>query len=95
MLLRIHRSADYKEIVGICDKELLGTTLTEGDLNIIISPFFFGGDEAGEEEILAALQKYGNINMFGEKCIRIAIQNGFIDQESCRMIAGVPHAVIL
>lgn len=95
MLLRIHRSADCKEVVGICDKELLGTTLTEGDLNIVISPGFFGGEEAGEEEILAVLQKYGNINMFGERCTSIAIQHGFIDHASCRMIAGVPHAVIL
>lgn len=95
MLLRIHRSADFQEVVGICDKELIGTTLTEGDLNISISSSFFGNHVASEEEVLSALKDCANINMFGERCISLAIKNGYIDRESCRIIAGVPHAIIL
>lgn len=95
MYLRIHRSAGCKEVVGICDQELLGTTLSEGDLNILIHPSFFGADEATEEEILAALHDCENINLFGEQCISLAIKHGYLDRESCRMVAGVPHAIIL
>jgi hypothetical protein len=82
-------------VVGICDKELINKTLTEGDLNILISPAFFGNHEASEEEIVSALKDCQNINIFGERCINLAIQHGFLEKESCRMIAGVPHAIIL
>jgi hypothetical protein len=95
MLLRIHRTADNHEVVGICDKELIGTTLAEGDLTIFISPAFFGNEEANEGEVLKVLAECENINMFGERCISLAIKNGYIDRDSCRTIAGVPHAVIL
>nr|WP_319580871.1 DUF424 domain-containing protein [uncultured Methanospirillum sp.] len=95
MYIRIHRSAGCQEVVGICDQELLGTTLAEGDLNMVISPSFFGEHLATEEEILAALHDCGNINMFGERCIDLAVRHGFVERESCRMIAGVPHAIIL
>jgi len=95
MLLRIHRSADNKTVVGICDQELLGTTLTEGDLNIEISPYFFGTHEATKEEVLAALNDCNNINIFGERCIALAIEHGYLDQDSYRKVGGVPHAIIL
>lgn len=95
MYIRIHRSAGCQEVVGICDRELLGKTLTEGDLNILINPAFFGTHEGTEEEVLTALRDCENINLFGERCIGLAIKHGYLDRESCRMIAGVPHAIIL
>ena len=95
MLLRIHRSADNQTVVGICDRELIGTTLTEGDLNIEINPHFFGTTEATEDEVLAALNDCDNINMFGERCIALAIKHGYLEQDSCRYIGGIPHAIIL
>jgi hypothetical protein len=95
MFLRIHRSADNTEVVGICDKELIGTTLVEGDLSVYINPMFFGDTPVSEEEVLSALRTSNNINMFGERCIAIAVRNGFIEKEACRIIAGVPHAIIL
>jgi uncharacterized protein len=95
MLLRIHRNANTQDVVGICDRELIDTTLSEGELSILISRSFFGDQVATEEEILNTLKTYGNINMFGERCISLAIKHGYLDRESCRMIAGVPHAIIL
>lgn len=41
MLLRIHRSAENHEVVGICDRELVGKTLNDGDLSITITSSFF------------------------------------------------------
>jgi hypothetical protein len=95
MLLRIHRSADNQTVIGICDRELLGTTLTEGDLSIEINDKFFGTYEATKEEVLAALNECNNINMFGERCTSLAIEHGYLEPGSCRIIDGVPHAIIL
>lgn len=82
-------------MVGICDRELIGTTLTEGDLDILISPAFFGTHVATEEEIISALTDCENINIFGERSVNLAVQHGFLDREYCRTIAGVPLAIIL
>lgn len=95
MFLRIHRSIDNTEVVGICDKELIGRTLVEGEISVFINPHFYGETEVTREEVLSVLRRSSNINMFGERCISIAIENGFIDKDSCFSIAGVPHAVIL
>jgi hypothetical protein len=95
MFLRFHRSGENSEVVGICDKELIGTTLVEGDLSVYIDPRFFGDTQVTEQEVLSALKTSNNINMFGERCISIAIENRFVDREFCRIIAGVPHVIIL
>lgn len=95
MFLRIHRSMDNKEVVGICDRELIGQTLTEGDVSVQITESFFGNRPASEEEIIRVLNTSDNISIFGKRCIDLAIDKGFLEEESCRIIAGVPCATII
>lgn len=95
MFLRIHRSADNKEVVGICDRELIGRTLTEGELSILITEAFFGNEPVTEEEVIRVLKVSDNITMYGERCTDLAISQGLIDQDSCRLVAGVPYITIL
>ncbi|HWQ67612.1 MAG TPA: DUF424 domain-containing protein [Methanospirillum sp.] len=95
MHLKIHRPTGSQEVAGLCDRELVGTTLTEGALNVIISPSFFGDTPVSEEEVLAALRNCDNINIFGERCISLAVKNGIFERDSCREIAGVPYATIM
>lgn len=95
MLLRIHRSAENREVVGICDRELVGKTLNEGPVSISITSAFFGDTPASEEEIRRALDTSDNITMFGERCITLAIEHGAIDRESCKFVEGIPYATII
>lgn len=95
MFLRIHRSMDNKEVVGICDRELIGQTLTEGDVSIQITESFFGNRPASEEEIIRVLNTSDNISIFGKRCVGLAIDKGLVEEESCRIIAGVPCATII
>lgn len=95
MLLRIHRSADNKEVVGICDRELIGKTLSEGEVTITISETFFGNQEATEEEVIRVLMDGDNITIFGKRCVDLAISRGILEPDSCRLIDGIPYTTII
>ncbi len=95
MILKIHQEGDANEVVGICDRELTGKTLTEGDLSITISDFFFGDMIVSEERVIEVLKNSGNITIFGERSVNLAIKHDVLCENDYKIIAGVPHAIIL
>jgi hypothetical protein len=94
MYLKIHRTADGNEIVAVCDRELLNTTLTEGEVEIHISSGFYGDHTAGPDEVRTALKHADNANIMGERSVNLAIEIGIVDRSGCIWIGGVPHAQI-
>jgi len=92
MYLRIHDAPGGGKVVAICDRELLGTTLKEGDLEITITEDFYGGDLATEDEVRAALRHATNANIIGWRVVKIAVSLGLVEISSCLMIDSVPHA---
>ncbi len=93
MYLKIHRSVD-QTVVAACDKELIGTTLKKGKINIEISEDFYKGELVSETAFIDVVAAFGNINMFGHRTIACAIKNGMIDPGSVIEIEGIPHAQI-
>ena len=91
MYLKIHRSRD-RRIVAICDKNLIGKKLKEGDLEIDITERFYKGEELSEEEILKILSEAENINIIGEKAVNFAIKHKFLKKSEIITIEGIPHA---
>ena len=94
MFLKIHRSPGMGDVVAVCDRELLNTTLTEGDLEVCISEKFYGTTPATEQEVRDALQYAENANLFGERTIAVAVDMGLVALEACAMIGTIPHAQI-
>ncbi|MCP1714631.1 hypothetical protein J2T58_000471 [Methanocalculus alkaliphilus] len=95
MFLRIHDAPGGGKVVAICDRELLGRTLREGDLEITITEDFYGGEPATEDEVRAALRHATNANIIGWKVVNIAISLGLVEISSCLMIDSIPHAQIV
>ena len=93
MICKIHETPNSK-VLGCCDFELLGKTLTHGDAEIIISKFFFGDKKINEKELIELLEEADSINLIGKKCTSIAIANGFAVQEQVIIIKDVPHIQI-
>ncbi len=79
---------DY--LVCVCDENLLGKTLVEGDVEIKISRQFYGDKKASEEEVIQELKKATIINAFGEESVN-ALKK-VKDISSTIYIQGVPHA---
>ena len=50
MLVKIHVMED-KEVISVCDSNLIGKTFTEGELELKVSEQFYKGEEKTEEEV--------------------------------------------
>jgi hypothetical protein len=94
MFLKIHRSRDTGDVVAVCDRELLNTTVSHDKLSITISESFYGNTPASEEDVKEALKYAGNINLIGERSVNIAVEMGLVDKACCMMIGTVPHAQV-
>ena len=94
MYLKIHRIQGKGEIVAVCDRELLNRTICHGDITIHVSEKFYGNEEAGAEEVVAALKNAGNINLIGTKAVSVAIECGVLPEGAYILIDGIPHAQI-
>src|SRR5512147_1737309 len=94
MFLKVHRSKDLGDVVAVCDRELLNTTISNGKLTITITEAFYGSTPATCDEVREALNNAGNVNLIGERSVVIAIDMGLIARSGCLMIGTVPHAQI-
>jgi hypothetical protein len=94
MFLKVHHSPGTGDIVAVCDRELLNTTIRHGELSIQVSEWFYGNCPASEELVAEALKKAGNINLIGNRAVRLAIELGLVTQSGCIMIGEIPHAQV-
>ncbi len=94
MFLKIHHSRDMGDVVAVCDRELLNTTICHDNLTVTIPEAFYGNTPATEDEVRAALKSAGNVNLIGERSVNVAIGMGLITRSGCIMIGTVPHAQI-
>jgi uncharacterized protein len=94
MFLKIHRAPGSGDIVSVCDRELLNTTICDGPMKVTISEYFYGTTPVTEEDVREALNHAGNINLMGERAVSVAAGMGLITRSECIMIGTVPHALI-
>ena len=97
MFVKIHKS--YREVVAICDSDLIGKILEEGKFQLDVKENFYKGKEVTEEELVKIIQKMvvedSTFNIVGKKSISIAKKIGLINQESVKEIAGTPFSLVL
>jgi len=94
MFLKIHRAPQTRDIVAVCDGELINTIISNGDVEVHITEAFYGTRRASDDEVREALKNTENANIMGERAVAIAIELGLISRAGCIMIGGVPHAQI-
>ncbi len=97
MLVNIIKS--YREVVAICDVELLGKYFEEEKFQLDVKESFFGGEKASEEEVIEIMQDMSRedatFNIVGEKSVNAAIKAGIISEDGINKIQGIPFALIL
>ncbi|RKX44236.1 MAG: DUF424 domain-containing protein [Thermotogae bacterium] len=79
-------------LVAACDEELLGKTFREGELKLEVKERFYKGELREVEELESLLEEATIANLTGERCIKKAIELGYVDKERVLYIQGVPHA---
>ncbi len=89
----------YRDVVAICDRELLGKRFEEGKFQLDIKESFFRGKESSEEEVLEMIKKMhvedSTFNIVGEKAIQVALNAGIISKEGIGKIENIPFALVL
>jgi uncharacterized protein len=93
-LLAKKHEHENNSVLAVCDKELLGKEFEEGNLCFTVSEKFFGGDPITEKELVEAIAESGSVNLFGNKCVEIALKQGLINKTNVISISGVKHAQI-
>jgi len=97
MLVRIIKT--YRDVVAICDSDLLGKKFQEGKFQLDIKESFFGGEERTEEEAIKIIkqkfQEDSTFNIVGKDSINAALKTGIISEKDIGKIQGVPFALIL
>lgn len=97
MLINIIKS--YRDVVAICDSELLGKKLEQGKFQLEIKESFFKGEETDEEKTIELIrimaQEDATFTIVGEKSVDTALKAGIIVEQGIKRIQGVPFALVL
>jgi hypothetical protein len=89
--LKVHPQIEH-HLIAMCDENLLGTTLHEGDITFDVSEDFYGGDLVDVATCFEKLKEATIINMIGEETVNAAIKAGIVHKNSILYIQGQPHA---
>lgn len=97
MLIKIHKS--YRDVIAICDSDLIGKRFEEGRFQLDIKESFFKGEKTSEEKAIKIMKSYSaedaTFNIVGEKSVDTALEAGIITKEGIKKIQGIPFALVL
>jgi uncharacterized protein len=97
MIVKIIKS--HRDIVTICDANLLGKKFEEGKFQLDVKENFFSGEEMNEEETIKVIIKMfendATFYIIGEESVKTAIKVGLITEEEVKRIQGVPFSLLL
>ncbi len=97
MFVKVHSS--YREIVAVCDSDLIGKKFEEDRFQLDIKESFFKGEETSEEKAIEIMKKMSaedaTFNIVGKKSTKAALKAGIIFQEGIKKIHGIPFALVL
>ena len=89
----------YRDVVAICDKELLGKKFEEGKFQLDVKESFFKGKEVSKEEaseiMINMKLEDSTFNIVGKKSVQTALETGIITKEGVSKIDNIPFALIL
>lgn len=97
ILINIIKS--YRDVVAICDAELLGKYFEDEKYQLDVKKSFFSGEEVDEKRAIQIIQKMSKedaiFNIVGEKSIQAALKAGIINQHGIKKIQGISYALVL
>ncbi len=88
-----------RDVVAVCDSDLIGKTFDEGDMQLDIKESYYKGEDISREKAIEIIKDMSNedatFNIVGEESVDAAIEAGIISEESIKKIQNVPFAMIL
>jgi len=97
MFVKIIKS--YRDVVAICDSNLIGKKFEEDKFQLDIKESFYKGEEISVEGTIKIMQAMSRedatFNIVGKKSINTALKAGIISEDGVKRIKGIPFALIL
>ncbi|WP_181685026.1 DUF424 domain-containing protein [Halorhabdus salina] len=94
-LLVTERETDEGLLVAVCDADLIGDTVADGEISLSVTEEFYGGEPADAERVAESLAKCDTANLVGERAVSIALEHGFVQEPNVLDIDGTPHAQLV
>jgi hypothetical protein len=90
------RTTNYQKqsMLNICDAELLGKKIIEGDLTMHISENYYGGRFVEKDEAESLLNNSLIINMAGKETVSLALKLGIGSENAIKIVSDVPFLII-
>ena len=89
----------YRDVVAVCDKELLGKVFEDGKFQLDVKESFYKGKQVSEAELLKIIKNLSmedaTFNIVGRNSVNAALKAGVITKEGIKEIQGVPFALVL
>jgi uncharacterized protein len=79
-------------LVAACDKDILGKTFFDGELQLEVKESFYKRSSAPLTELAEVLSGASIANLAGNRVVDSAILAGFIDKDKVLVIGGIKHA---
>ena len=97
MLVKIIKSC--RTIIIICDSNLIGKKLEQGEFQLDLKENFFEGDEKSKQETIDIMrdmaQEDATFNIVGQESTDTALEAGIINKEGIKTIQDIPFALVL
>ena len=90
------RISDYQKntIVNMCDAELMGKDVVDGELKIHISESYYGKQLVNKDEAISFLKSASIMNLVGKETISLAIDLGIGSESGIKIISDIPFLII-
>ena len=90
------RTTNYQKqsMLNICDAELLGKKIIEGDLTMHISENYYGERFVEKDEAESLLNNSSIINMAGKETVSLALKLGIGTEKAVKIVSDVPFLII-
>lgn len=88
-----HHRQPLSDVMAVCDEELIGKVISNGEVKITISENFYRGKLMDIEEVLPFLERSTNFNLIGRDIIDAVIKHGIIKKDGIILIDEVPYAI--
>ena len=90
------RISDYQKntMVNMCDAELMGKDVVDGELKIHISESYYGKQLVDKDEAISFLKSASIMNLVGKETISLAIDLGIGSESGIKIISDIPFLII-
>ncbi len=91
--------SSYRDLIAICDSDLIGKRFEQGKFQLDIKESFYKGEEVDEEKAIHIMKKMSKedatFNIVGKNSVNAALKVGIIEEEGIKQIRGIPFALVL